>query len=43
MQALVNLSGSNSNLPEFTPEFIYGKENNNPRDSYVYGHYDQDG
>lgn len=31
------------NQPEFDPKFIAGKENLNPKNTYVYGHYTNDG
>lgn len=43
MKAFITLGGRNPNLPEFTPEFIFGREDLNPKSSYVYGHYDEQG
>jgi hypothetical protein len=43
MKMFIDLGSKDINLPDFTSEFIYGKDNPNPIKSYVYGHYDHNG
>lgn len=43
MKISIDLGSKDTNLPDFTPEFVYGKDNPNPIKSYVYGHYDHNG